>query len=527
MRTWNFNPTRRVLAGVAVMAAVATGVTLRHSASVAQEASEAKPATSAHVEAEKQHAMGLSQVFRKTAEEIVPAVVTIETSTKARQVRGGDMHPGDSDGMLEENPFKGTPFEDFFKDNAPNGRFHGRGGRQQMPRREGTGSGVIIDKSGLILTNNHVVEGADEVTVRLNDGREFKGTDIHTDPHSDLAILRIKATGSLPYARLGDSNKMGIGDWVIAVGNPFGLDSTVSAGIISGKGRELGAGQRTRYLQTDAAINPGNSGGPLVNLDGEVVGINTAIATNSGGYQGVGFAIPSNLAKWVVQQLAKSGSVQRAYLGVGIEPVSGDLAHKFGVERGHGVLVAEVFPQSPAAEAGFKEGDVITNFAGTEVKTPRDLQEIVEQAPLGSKQAVVVQRDGKPVNLQVTVKQLPKNLGQTAHNEKEEEESNSHGSSFKANDLGMEVTDMSAEQAKSLGLDGYKGALVSEVTPEGLAAEAGIREGMLVLKVGKKPVENMDQFKAALQGQSVKDGILLLVRTEAGNRFIVLRQEAQ
>jgi serine protease Do len=228
-----------------------------------------------------------------------------------------------------------------------------------------------------------------------------------------------------------------------------------------------------------------------------------------------------------VQQLAKSGSVQRAYLGVGIEPVNGDLAHKFGVERGQGVLVAEVFPRSPAAEAGFEAGDVITSFAGTTVKTPRDLQEIVEQAPLGSKQAVVVQREGKEVTLQVTVKQLPKDLGQTAHNEKEGADEHSQSNSYKAGDLGLELTDMTPEQAVSLGLQGYKGALVSEVTPDGLAAEAGIREGMLILKVGKKPVENIEQFKAALQGQSVKDGVLLLVRTEAGNRFIVLRQDAQ
>ena len=263
---------------------------------------------------------------------------------------------------------------------------------------------------------------------------------------------------------------MGIGDWVIAVGNPFGLDSTVSAGIISGKGRELGAGQRTRYLQTDAAINPGNSGGPLVNLDGEVVGINTAIATNSGGYQGVGFAIPSNLAKWVVQQLAKSGSVQRAYLGVGIEPVNGDLAHKFGVERGHGVLVAEVFPHSPAAEAGFKEGDVITSFAGTTVKTPPRLARDCRAIAFGFEASGDLCNARQGGRLASDRQAVAQELGRTAHDEKEAND-HSHGSSYKAADLAWN-DHMSAEQAKSLGFDGYKGALVSEVTPEGPAAEA-------------------------------------------------------
>jgi serine protease Do len=484
-------------------------------------------ATPSELKTDKTSARALSQIFRDASEKILPAVVTIETSSNPAAAQTQRQRPGrEMPDMEGENPFKGTPFEDFFRQNPDMGkqfRFHGDAPKR---RHEGTGSGVIIDKSGLILTNNHVVEGADEIKVRLADGREFKATDVRTDSQSDLAVLRIKNADNLPFAKLGDSSKMEIGDWVIAVGNPFGLDSTVSAGIISGKGRELGGGQRTRYLQTDAAINPGNSGGPLVNLDGEVVGINTAIATNSGGYQGIGFAIPINQAKWVANQLVESGAVQRAYLGVSIAPVSGDLAQKFGVERGHGVLVNEVFPNSPASAAGFKDGDVITTFAGTKVNGPRELQELVERAELGTKQDVSVLRDGKTVNLQVTVKQLPKDFGKMARTEEPKEPEQANGESFVAKELGLEVTNMTPEQAKTLGFENRKGVLVSEVTAGGLAEAAGLHEGMLIVKVGKQGVENVDQFKEAVAKQDLKEGVLLLVRTEQGNRFIVL-QHAQ
>ncbi len=327
------------------------------------------------------HANGLSQAFRGAAQAVLPTVVTIETRAKPRAVanpRGRAMPRG-------SNPFKGTPFEDFFNDEDLPFGGPGNGGGAQ-PRSQGTGSGVIIDPSGIILTNNHVVEGADEVIVRFSDERELKADEIKTDPQTDLAVIRVKGAGTLPYAQLGDSSQLDIGDWVIAVGAPFGLDSTVSAGIISGKGRELGSGQRARFLQTDAAINPGNSGGPLVNLNGEVIGINTAIASRSGGFQGIGFAIPSDLAKWVVKQLIEGGTVRRAYLGVGIEQVNGNLAEQFGVKQNQGVLVSEVFKDSPAENAGFKVGDVIVSFAGSTVRNPRDLQEVVEKCPFESKQ---------------------------------------------------------------------------------------------------------------------------------------------
>ena len=456
------------------------------------------------------HAKALSLAFRKAAENAMPSVVTVRTKTKAPTLTSGG-------GAAAENPFKGTPFEQFF-DEETRERF-----LDQMPRQQaGVGSGVIIDRSGIILTNHHVIQGADEVIVHLPDGRDYKVTDIKSDPQTDLAVLRIEGAEDLPVAKLGDSDDLEIGDWVIAVGNPFELESTVSAGIISGKARDLGTNQRMKYLQTDAAINPGNSGGPLLTLDGEVIGINTAIATNSGGYQGVGFAIPINLAKWVTSQLIKTGSVARAYLGVGIGDVNAELAEKFGVARGGGVLVAEVFPNSPAAEAGIRDGDIITEFAGKKVKNRRELQELVERAPLDSKQTLTIIRDDKTEKVDVTVKVLPAELGQRAETGKDEPKEES-APALTNEELGLDVSELTAEKAKELSLEGFSGVLVSGVEASGVAFEKGLREGMLILKVGKTKVTTVAEFEKALEGESLAKGILLQVRTNGGNQFLVLK----
>ena len=384
------------------------------------------------------------------------------------------------------------------------------------------GTGVIIDKSGIVLTNNHVVEGADTVTVRMSDGREFKATDIHTDPQSDLAVLHVDAKGDLPAAHLGNSDNLEIGDWVIAIGNPFGQEKTVTAGIISGKGRELGS-QRTKFLQTDAAINPGNSGGPLVTLDGEVVGINTAIASNSGGYQGIGFAIPINQAKWVTEQLVKNGSVSRAYLGVAIGELTEELAPKFGAKRGDGVLISDVYPDTPAAEAKLQEGDIITKFAGKPVHNPREVQELVERAPLNTAQAVEILRDGKPKTVNVTVKALPEDFGLASRGSSHKSKESEPTSNYTAEDLGLEVSDLTSEEADAY--HGADGVLIRKVDPDSIAAQRGLRPGMLIHKVGKSAVKNTHDFEAALKNESIKDGVLLNVRTPNGNRFIVLQQE--
>jgi serine protease Do len=456
-------------------------------------------------------AEGLSRAFREAAHKVIPTVVLIKTTTKPQRAEAGQGPTNRG-----RNPFRGTPFEDFFDDQAP-GRGH-----PMIPRQQGVGSGVIIDPSGIILTNAHVVDDADEVTVELSDGRQFKASDIKTDDQTDLAVVRIKAEGSLPAAQLGDSSKLDIGDWVIAVGNPFELEHTVSAGIISGLRRTLPSGKRAEYLQTDAAINPGNSGGPLVNLKGEVVGINTAIASSSGGYQGVGFAIPSSLAKWVITQLIKTGSVERAYLGVGIVELNNEVAAKLGVRRNGGVLVTEVFPGTPAVQAGFQEGDVIVAFAGHPVGRPHELQELVERSPFGSKQEVKVIRDKQPKTLAVEVKSMPKKFGLVERAPRGER--GSEGPSFASRDLGLDVGELTPELAKQLGLEGQSGVLITNVDPNGLADEAGLREGMLITRVGKQPVKTVADFQKFVKTEDLKSGIMLLVRTPSGNRFVVLQQ---
>jgi serine protease Do len=260
------------------------------------------------------------------------------------------------------------------------------------------------------MTNNHVIHGAHEVQIRLEDGSEYVASDIRTDPESDLAVLRIQPDAPLPAAKLGDSSELDIGDWVIAIGSPFDLEATVSAGIISAKGRSLFPMiQRSRLLQTDAAINPGNSGGALVDLHGEVVGINTAIATNSGSFQGVGFAIPINQAKWIAKELLEHNRVRRSWLGVGIGELTADAARTMKLPARSGVWVDRVVPGAPAEKAGVKSFDVIMEFAGKRVRAPGDLQEMVEQLPLGTVQKMQVIRDGKPVTLEVTLEALPDN----------------------------------------------------------------------------------------------------------------------
>jgi len=344
------------------------------------------------------HAKSLSRAFRLAAEGASPSVVTIHSKFNLnRDDRAAAMNE-----LLQDPRFR-----HLFPDGRPPLPIPGEG---EPGFGEHVGSGVVFDKSGIILTNNHVVEGADEVTVRLPDGSELKATDIKTDPSSDLAILHVEPAKELVAARLGNSEGLEIGDWVIAIGSPFELEATVSAGIISGKGRGIDKIRRGRLLQTDAAINPGNSGGPLVNLDGEVIGINTAIASNNGGYQGIGFAIPINRGKWVARELLEFGKVRRAYLGIRIGELTPQAARQLELSARAGVWVLATVPDGPAAAAGITNNDVIVEFAGTPVRSPGDLQDVVEQKPIGSTQEVVVIRGGKRIRSQVNVVTLPDEL---------------------------------------------------------------------------------------------------------------------
>jgi serine protease Do len=468
-------------------------------------------------------AKSFSHAFRYAAEQAGPSVVKIRSHTAAKKVkattRGGRSFNFNGQNSLGNgrNPFKGTPFEDMI----PDGQF-GDFGDYGMPERDGVGSGVIIDKAGIVLTNNHVVQGADEVTVVLSDGREFKGADIKTDPKTDLAVVHLQGAKDLPAAKLGNSDEMEIGDWVLAIGCPFELDHTYSAGIISGKGRELSDGNHARFLQTDAAINPGNSGGPLVNIDGEVIGINTAIASNSGGYQGIGFSIPSNTAKWVMSQLLSSGHVSRSYLGVQLEEIGSDLAGKLGVHAGEGVLVADVMPNTPAAAAGMKEGDVVTAFAGAAVHGPSDLRDLVEKAAVGSKQTLSVEREGKHLNLDVTMKALPDSFAESNKRRGNHMERDNSGTTFSSEDYGLEVADISGDEAQTF--KGYEGVVIKDVEEGSPAAKKHLEPGMLIRSINKTPVKNVEQFADVVKKASPQEGLLLLVRTANGNRYIVLQK---
>jgi serine protease Do len=373
-----------------------------------------------------------------------------------------------------------------------------------------------------VLTNNHVVEDADEVVVELPDGREFKAREIKTDPESDLAVIRLADAKDLPTAKLGDSDKLAIGDWVIAIGTPFELETTVSAGIISGKGRELGGIRRAQFLQTDAAINPGNSGGPLINLAGEVVGINTAIASSSGGYQGIGFAIPVNLAKWVSGQLIAKGRVDRAFIGVQMGPLDAKMAAKLGAKDRKGVLVNDVVPGSPAAEAGVQELDVITAFDDQAVDGPRSLQEVVEKSAIGKPHKLTVFRDGKTMSLSISVKPLPEKIAKRdgSGNKKL---SASDEETFYSEAFGIEVRDKASLPENVY--EGFEGVIVDRVDNDGVAAEAGLGPGVLIRKVGKTAVTSIAEFAEAIEKESPVEGVVLQVRTPRGNSVVLLKKE--
>lgn len=396
----------------------------------------------------------------------------------------------------------------------------------QIPEQEGLGSGVIIDPSGIVMTNNHVVKDADQVVVVLQDGTELFGTEYTTDPLTDLAIVRVKSKTPLPAAQLGDSDALKIGDWVLAVGHPLELETSVSAGIISAKGRSLSKIPRAQFLQTDAAINPGNSGGPLVNLQGEVIGINTAIASQTGGYQGIGFAVPASIARDVVRQLRDNGQVTRGYLGVSIQNLTKELSEQL-VDRPRfsGVVVNKVTKGTPAEEAGVRAGDVITHFANVPVDSPSALQRAVERVPVGSQQQLRFVRFGRPMAANVSTLRFDDQFFDRRF------QSVSKKLSIPVSDnssLGFEVADL-ADLARRQGLpvDG-NAVLITRVARDGLAADRNIRPGMMIKQVRDRVVNNVDEFYAALRNESLAEGILLLVREtdREGNfseRFVVVR----
>jgi len=465
----------------------------------------------------------LSSVFRHVAHEALPSVVSIQTTVKTEQVVGDFETPLD-----DEN----SPFREFFRDNPQLREFFRNAPRQRMPQRRGTGSGFIIDPQGVIVTNTHVVRGAEEVRVELSDGRQFVATDVKTDPRTDVAIIRIDAPEPLQAIPMGDSDLMQIGDWVLAVGSPFGLDMTVTAGIISGKGRGPGINEREDYLQTDAAINPGNSGGPLLNLNGEVIGINTAISSRSGGSDGVAFTIPINMARWVVTQLMESGEVSRAYLGVLIKRIDSQTAESLDTQIGQGVIVEQIMENSPAADSDLQVNDAVLELAGQPVTGPRNLQGIVERLEIGREYTAEVIRDGQRLSVPITMRAMPKQYslaqpnGITEEGDDEEKESAPSepqpDASSHAN-LGIDVQDLTPELANQLGFENTEGVLVTRVKSGSPAGRAGLSAGEVIRRVGQTGVETPQDFQKAMQGASVQDGVLLLVDNGSDTRILFIQ----
>ena len=389
-------------------------------------------------------------------------------------------------------------------------RFFGEPDGPRGQPRQGLGSGVIIDAKGIILTNNHVVENAEKITVRFADDQEFNAKILGRDARTDIAVLQITdGKGAFPSAPLGDSAKLRVGEWVVAMGSPFGLDNTLTVGVVSAKGRRIGAGPYDNFIQTDASINPGNSGGPLVNLRGEVVGINTAIFSRSGGNLGIGFAIPIDIVKEIVPELIKTGKVTRGWLGVNIQRVTPELAESFGLKETRGALVAGIMAGSPAAQADIRVGDVIVEYNNNPVASADQLPILVARTPVGESVKAVVVRDNQrvPVNLRIAELKDEQVVAAVAP---------------KPNPLGLTVQDLTPQIAETLGVEGG-GVVVASVQPQSAAAEAGIRRGDVILEVNRKRIVSVSAFQTMIEQLKGGDNVLFLLRRGNDSLFLALK----
>jgi len=434
--------------------------------------------------------------FVGLAERLSPSVVNISTTQEINRLG----KPFGSEDSFQEF---WEPFERFFGPRfgpLPDEHF----------KQRSLGSGFVLGSDGYIVTNNHVVEEADEIVVRMADQEESKAKVIGRDAKTDLALIRIEGHGDLKPAQLGDSDALKVGEWVIAIGNSFGLEHTVTAGIVSAKARHIG-GPYDNFIQTDASINPGNSGGPLLNVRGEVVGINTAIFTRSGGNVGIGFAIPINLAKEVLDELRDKGKVVRGWLGVMIQRVTPEIAESLGLDETGGALVADVLDEGPAKGAGIRTGDVIVEFDGKTVKESTDLPLIVARTPVGKKVEVDLIRDGKHENVRVEVGELP-------------DTEMAAESADEAAEFGLTVQTLTPEIADSLGVPGdLRGVVVAGVEPGSAADEAGLRRTDVILEVNRRPVKDVAEYRGALGAGAKDKSILLLIRRGENTIFLALK----
>lgn len=433
--------------------------------------------------------------FSDLAEMARPGVVNIRTE---RTVKDG----GRVFRHFFGDPFGGNrrhPFEDFF------GPFSDQ--PQRDYRQRSLGSGFLIDAEGYIVTNNHVIEDADQIKVRLSNGEEYEGEVVGRDPNTDLALIKIKGAKELTPLVLGDSEELKVGSWVVAIGSPFGLEQTVTAGIVSAKKRVIGAGPYDDFIQTDASINPGNSGGPLLDLQGRVVGINTAIVASG---QGIGFAIPINMAKTIVNQLKDKGEVTRGWLGVAIQDVTPELAEYYGLEQRKGVLVTQVFEGDPADQAGVRQNDIIISINDQPVATGRELSAIIANTPVGEKTKITLVRDGRQRTLTAVV---AKREDQEVRAAVEQRESDA---------LGLQVAELTPERAQQFGLDkDESGVLVMDVENGGRAENAGVRAGDIIKGINRQKVDDLKSYQAIMKKADKNEPLLMLVlRRNEGLRVV-------
>ncbi len=437
----------------------------------------------------------IPQNFSALADAVSPAVVHIRVE---KTVKGG----GPAFRQFGQNPFgSDKQFKDFFGRNF---------GQQRQPefKQPGLGSGFIIDKGGYIVTNNHVVANADTIKVILKDDTEYDAEIVGRDPVTDIALIKVDAKGNLPAVPMGSSDNLKVGEWVAAIGSPFGLEHTVTAGIVSAKGRVIGSGPYDDFIQTDASINPGNSGGPLINMSGEIIGINTMIIA---GGSGIGFAIPIDQAKDIIAQLKDSGAVTRGWLGVTIQDLKGDLAAYYGLKDKSGVMVASVVPGDPADRAGIQPKDIITEIDGKKVTTSRDLTALAAKLGVGDTARVTVLRDGRQKDLDLKVGKRPLTMAAASDQMQKEKEDG----------YGFQVTELTPEMAQRYNIKETTGVIVVEVEPNSKAQAAGIQPGDLVIEVNRKNVTSVKDFMKLVDYYKKGDGIKLLVKRMNGGLMVI------